>query len=272
MKLAQIGLAALTLFAASAHADDALKAAIAGPQRTEAYAARDTYRHPYETLSFFGIRPDMTVVELAPGGGWYTEILAPYLKDHGKLYAAHYPADSSSDYYRKSRASFEAKLKADPTHYGKVEITSFNPPDALNIAPAGSADLVVTFRNVHNWYMRGGGDAKLDAAFGAVYTALKPGGVFGVVDHRLPATRPAADQEDSGYMLESVIIAAAERAGLKLVEKSEINANPKDTADHPKGVWTLPPSLRGDEADQAKYKAIGESDRMTLKFVKPAKS
>jgi predicted methyltransferase len=249
--------------------DVALRAAIAGPQRDPANVARDGARHPYETLRFFGIRPDMTVVEIWPGGGWYTEILAPYLKPQGKLYAAHFDPDTQTPYFRDSRAKFEAKLAAQPEIYGAVEITAFDPPGAVAIAPPDSADLVLTFRNVHNWYMRGGGEVRLNAAFHAMYTALKPGGVLGIVDHRLPSSRPASEQEDSGYMLPDVVITAAERVGFKLVESSEINANPKDTADHPNGVWTLPPTLRIDAAQRERYRDIGESDRMTLKFVKP---
>ena len=250
--------------------DAALKAVLAGPQRDPAHVVRDAARHPYDTLQFFGIRPDMTVVEIWPGGGWYTEILAPYLKERGTLYAAHFNPEASSQYFRDSRAKFEARIAAQPDVYGAVKLTSFDPPGLVEIAPPNSADLVLTFRNVHNWYMRGGGEARLNAALHAMYAALKPGGVLGIVDHRLPATRPAAEQEDSGYLLEEVVITAAQRVGFKLVEKSEINANPNDTADHPNGVWTLPPTLRIDEAQRDRYRAIGESDRMTLKFMKPA--
>ena len=251
--------------------DTALRAALAGPQRDPAHVVRDDARHPYETLQFFGIRPDLAVVEIWPGGGWYTEILAPYLKARGTLYAAHFNPESGSPYFRDSRAKFEAKLAAQPEVYGSVKLTTFDPPDRIEIAPPNSADLVLTFRNVHNWYMRGGGEARLNAALHAMYAALKPGGVLGIVDHRLPATRPAAEQESSGYLLEEVVITAAQRVGFQLVGKSEINANPKDTADHPNGVWTLPPTLRIDEAQRDRYRAIGESDRMTLKFVKPAR-
>lgn len=272
MKLRHLGGALLATFAFTApvQAADALKAAVEGKHRTPDFVARDVHRHPYETLKFFDVQPDMAVVELSPGAGWYTEILAPYLRDSGKLYAAHFSPDTTSDYYRKTRAAFMDKLKAAPEIYGKVEVTVFNPPDAVTIAPPGSVDRVLTFRNVHNWFMRGGGDAKLDAAFKGMYTALKPGGVLGIVDHRLPPTQPSAAMEDSGYLHEAFVIAVAERAGFKLVARSEINANPKDTADHPNGVWTLPPSLRTDDASKEKYKVIGESDRMTLKFVKPA--
>lgn len=246
---------------------DVLKGANRSPENVR----RDTVRHPVETLAFFGLKPDMTVVEIWPGAGWYTEILAPTLREHGRLYAAHFNADSSSAYYRDSRAAFEAKLAAAPAVYDRVIVTTFNPPEHVDIAPPGSADLVLTFRNVHNWYMRGGGDARVVHAFETMYRALKPGGVLGVVDHRLPADRPIADQEDSGYLREDYVVAMAQRAGFVLAGRSPVNANPKDTADHPKGVWTLPPTLRLGDVDRDKYQAIGESDRMTLRFVKPSK-
>ncbi|HEY0973081.1 MAG TPA: methyltransferase [Solimonas sp.] len=271
-RMQTLGWILILALTAPAQAQDALKAAIDAPQRTPEFVARDGYRHPYQTLTFFGIKPDMTVVELSPGAGWYTEILAPYLKDRGQLYAAHFDPDTKSEYFQKTRKAFIDKLKAQPEVYGKVAVTIFDPPKQVNIAPPGSADLVLTFRNVHNWYMRGGGQDKLDAAFKAMYVALKPGGTLGVVDHRLPADRPASAQEDSGYLHEAFVIAAAERAGFKLAATSEINANPKDTADHPNGVWSLLPSLRVDDAQKDKYKAIGESDRMTLKFIKPLTS
>lgn len=254
---------------ATASEDPALRAAIAGPHRTPDFVARDGARHPYETLSFFGIRPAMEVVEIWPGGGWYTEILAPYLRARGKLYAAHFSATSELQYFREQRADFVRKLAAAPALYDKVEVTEFDPPRQVAIAPPNSADLVLTFRNVHNWTMRGGGEGRTLAAFAAMYAALKPGGILGVVDHRLPAHRPLSDQEESGYLREDFVIGVAQRAGFQLVAKSEINANPKDSADHPGGVWDLPPSLRGDAAKRDHYLAIGESDRMTLKFIKP---
>ncbi len=250
-------------------APDALRQAVDSPQRSDNYVARDGARHPYETLQFFGITPDMTVVELWPGGGWYTEILAPYLSAQGTLYAAHFDPNSSVSYFQKLRGRFDEKIAAAPDQYASVKTTVFDPPELVDIAPAGSADAVLTFRNVHNWYMRGGGSERLDAAFAAMFTALKPGGVLGLVDHRLPADRPLSDQDASGYMREDFVIAAAQKAGFRLVASSAINANPLDTADHPKGVWSLPPSLRGPEEDLARVLSIGESDRMTLKFIKP---
>jgi len=260
----------LAALPASAAADAGLRAAITGDHRTPAFTARDAYRHPHATLKFFGIQPQFTVVEIWPGGGWYTEILAPYLRERGKLYAAQFPEATAVAYYRELREGFLAKLAAAPDSYDRLEVTEFLPPEHLDIAPAGSADLVLTFRNVHNWTMRGGGEARTLAAFRAFHRALKPGGVLGVVDHRLPPDRPLADQEESGYLREDFVIGVAAEAGFELAARSEMNANPRDSADHPRGVWSLPPSLRGGDEDRERYLAIGESDRMTLKFVKPA--
>ncbi|WP_346839572.1 methyltransferase [Microbulbifer sp. SAOS-129_SWC] len=258
-------LAATAVFAGTAQAAD-LDTVLKGDQREKANAARDQYRHPAQTLEFMGIRPDMSVVEIWPGGGWYTEILAPYLRDKGTFYAAHFPADTQSDYYRKSRQRFEKKLAADQADYGKVKLTEFDPAGGSEIAPAASADAVLTFRNVHNWMSSG----NEENAFKQFYAALKPGGVLGVVEHR---AKPGTSREDmikSGYVSQDYLIALAEKAGFKLEKTSEINANPKDTAKHPKGVWTLPPTLALGDEDKGKYQAIGESDRMTLLFSKPA--
>ncbi len=252
-----------TGLAGTAHADDALKAAIASKERTPANMARDSARHPYETLTFFGIKPTMTVVELSPGGGWYTEILAPYLRDKGKLIAAGESPTSTSDYGKRAAGRLTEKLASNPAMYGKVERGVFEVPTAYNFAAPGTVDMVVTFRNLHNW--TGQGDDKVKEIFKSVHTALKPGGVFGVVDHRAPAGKPV--KADSGYMHEAAVIKMIEAAGFKLAGKSEVNANPKDTADHNKGVWSLPPSLANKDVDRDKYIAIGESDRMTLKFV-----
>ena len=260
-------LAACTLIAPAIATD--LSGILSAAHREPANVVRDGWRHPQETLSFFGVKPEHAVVEIWPGAGWYTEILAPYLRDHGKLYVAHFNTDSKSEYYRKVRDKFAAKLSDNPSVYARVAITEFDAPAKVAIAPAASADVVLTFRNVHNWWMRGGGDARVQSSFKAMFDALKPGGTLGVVEHRLPAARPATDQEDSGYMHEAYVIKMAEAVGFKLAAKSEINANPKDTADHEKGVWALPPTLTNGEKDKAKYQAIGESDRMTLRFTKP---
>jgi predicted methyltransferase len=247
-----------------AHASDGLAKAVAAPTRTPANLARDQYRHPAETLAFFGVKPSDTVVEIWPGGGWYTEILAPYVAGHGKLYAAA---------PEKGLAGI-AKLKtANQAVYGAVETAIFPAFEATDKrVPDGTADVVLTFRNVHNWRMGYGRD-KQDfsaEAFKQMFAMLKPGGTLGIVDHRLPESADAEREKSSGYIKESTVRRLAEEAGFRFVAASAVNANPKDTADHPKGVWTLPPSLANGEVDRDKYVAIGESDRMTLKFVKPA--
>jgi predicted methyltransferase len=241
-------------------ADHSLEQAIDSASRRPKDVARDKYRHPSRTLTFFGIKPDMTVVEIWPGSGWYTDILAPYLRDHGKLYEA---IASGED-----EAEFKKKLAADPARFGKVTVTMLAPPGKMDIAPAGSADMVLTFRNVHNW-MRGG---YAEQVFKAMYAALKPGGILGVVEHRGDPSKPQDPKAASGYVREDTVIKLAEQAGFRFVQRSRINTNPHDTKDYPKGVWTLPPSLRLGDTDRAKYLAIGESDRMTLKFIKPAVS
>ncbi|MDY0965337.1 MULTISPECIES: class I SAM-dependent methyltransferase [Massilia] len=249
-----------TGLAGAAHADDALKSAIAGEHRAAANKARDTYRHPYETLTFFGIKPTMTVIELSPGGGWYTEILAPYLRDQGKLYGAVPDAES------RGGKAFRDRMAANGAVYGKVTPVQFAPPDSIALGAPNSVDMVVTFRNLHNWL--GNGDDAVLTVLKEAHKVLKPGGVLGVVEHRLPAKMTQDAKASSGYMHEAYVIRMAERAGFKLAAKSEVNANPKDTADHEKGVWSLPPVLTNKDKDREKYLAIGESDRMTLKFVK----
>ena len=245
-----------------------LDSVVQGSWRDPANVARDVYRHPQQTLAFFGIAPTQTVIEITPGGGWYAEILAPYLRDNGHYIAAVVdPAavaeGKGRDYQQKSKTSLETKFAASPTQYGKANVVAYD-PKAPVFGPADSADLVVTFRNVHNW--RSSGQA--EGMFKGFFAVLKPGGTLGVTEHRAKADVPADDK--SGYVGEAQVIAMAEAAGFKLVEKSEVNANPRDTKDHPNGVWTLPPGNNHDAADNAKYKAIGESDRMTLRFVKPA--
>ncbi|MCA3254209.1 MAG: class I SAM-dependent methyltransferase [Alphaproteobacteria bacterium] len=251
--------------AAAQSASTALDAAIAGAHRSDANKARDRYRNPTATLTFFGLKPNMTVVEISPSGGWYTEILAPVLKDKGTYYAAHNNPAASENAARAVN-NFKTKLASDPV-YANVKVTSFGKDHYDNLAPAGSADMVLTFRNVHNWHMGGWAPD----AFKAFFNALKPGGVLGIEEHRLPEGRPDEQMKTSGYMKVSVVRKMAEDAGFVFAGASEVNANPKDTADHPSGVWTLPPNLRLGDTDRAKYVAIGESDRMTLKFVKPKK-
>lgn len=250
----------------SAQLPSAIVKAVDNDNRSDNYRARDQYRNPAETLAFFGVEPSMTVVEIAPGGGWYSEILAPLVKGQGTYYAAHFPADSEVGYYQRSLKGYKEKVATNPD-FSEVKITEFAPVTHSDIAPAGSADMVLTFRNVHNWYM-GKGDEGVLSAFQAFNKALKPGGILGVVEHRLPEHRKLADQKSSGYMKQSYVIDIAKQAGFELVESSDINANPLDSANHPKGVWTLPPRLALGEEKAAQYKAIGESDRMTLKFKK----
>lgn len=237
-----------------------LEDAVASSFRSPDFQKRDIYRHPLETLKFFGVQPEMTVVEIWPSGGWYTEILAPYLAEKGRYIIAD-PASDPNGYTTK-RKEWMAKY---PEVAGKVTHTVFMPEASAEIAPAGTADVVLTFRNVHNWQPV---KAQEDA-FKVFFKALKPGGVLGVVEHRANAKKKFDPK--SGYVKESEVIRLAKKAGFVLESKSEVNANPKDSADHEKGVWTLPPRLALGEKDKDKYLAIGESDRMTLKFVKPKK-
>ena len=227
-----------------------LEESIKSEDRTTGFTSRDIYRHPYETLSFFGIKPDMTLVELNPSGGWYTEILANYIHYPGTLIAA------QGNYYMDR---FQKKMESD-SMYGRVEIVSLN----SNFADPNSVDAVLTFRNLHNWL-----GPQMDSIFKNSMAALKPGGVFGIVEHRAKPGTSLEAMKKSGYVTEEHAIEVAKKHGFKLVKKSEINANSKDTKDHPKGVWTLPPRLRLDDVDRDKYESIGESDRMTLLFKKP---
>jgi predicted methyltransferase len=242
---------------------DGLARLISAPHRSERNVVRDPHRHPLETLAFFGLREDSTVVEILPGsGGYYMELLAPWLKEKGRYVAANRDELAVSP-YREDHQRLLSRLAAEPALYGKVVVTKFN-GDRHEIAPPGSADFVLTFRNLHNWIERG----EVEAALRAFHKALKPGGVLGVVDHRGRTDRPQEAQMKSGYVREDVAIALIEKAGFRLAGRSEVNANPRDTKDHPEGVWTLPPTWRLKDLDRAKYAAIGESDRFTLKFVK----
>lgn len=242
-----------------------LAAAVAAPTRTPANVARDKDRHPAGTLAFFGVRPGDTVVELWPFGGWYTEILAPYLAAGGGTLTVASPPGKYGD-------AIARKLEGDPAAYGKVRRANF--PALLGgeqVAP-GSADVVLTFRNIHNWGMGMGAPDKAgyaEAAFRQIFAMLKPGGVLGIEEHRLPEEVDTAKEKDSGYIKVSTVRALAEKAGFRFAGASEVNANPRDTHDYPQGVWTLPPSFAEGDKDRARYAAIGESDRMTLKFVKP---
>lgn len=243
--------------------EDSIAKWAAAPHRTPANVARDRQRHPLETLAFFGVQEASTVVEILPGSsGYYMEILAPYLREKGRYVAASRAPDAPPQYVADHRKLL-ARLEAEPALYGKVLVTQFS-ADRHEIAPPGSADFVLTFRNLHNWVERG----EVEGALRAFHRALKPGGVLGVVDHRGRDDLPQEAQMKSGYVRQDFAAALIESAGFRLVAASEVNANPKDTKDHPEGVWTLPPTYRLKDKDRAKYAAIGESDRFTLKFVK----
>ena len=244
----------------------ALDAVLTGDWRNAENTARDVYRHPKETLAFFGVKPTQTVVEITPGGGWYAEVLGPYLKKSGHYVAAVVDPASASEksrgYYQRSVDGLQKKFTDGPAQFDKAKMVKYDPAKPV-FGAADSADVVLTFRNVHNW--RSANQA--EGMFKGFFAVLKPGGVLGVVEHR--ANQDVAADDKTGYVGEAQVIAMAEAAGFRLDGKSEINANPKDTKDHPNGVWTLPPSNNHPEADRAKYQAIGESDRMTLRFVKP---
>ncbi|MEG3192932.1 class I SAM-dependent methyltransferase [Lysobacter sp. D1-1-M9] len=241
--------------------------AVSGAWRDPDNVARDGYRHPRETLGFFGVAPDHTVVEITPGGGWYAEILAPYLRQDGQYVAAvvdpmALPEGGGRDYQQRSRSGLEAKFAAAPAQYDRAQVVAFDPAAPV-FGPDGSADVVLTFRNVHNWRSNG----RAEGMFEGFFDVLRPGGTLGVVEHRAAGNVAADDQ--SGYVGQDQVIALAEAAGFNLDARSEINANLRDTKDHPDGVWMLPPGNRHEAADAARYQAIGESDRMTLRFVKP---
>ena len=256
-----VGLGAL----ADGHADTGVEAALAGAHRSDENRARDASRHPAETLAFFGLRPDMTVVELFPGSGWYTELLAPVLREKGKLIAAHYGEESGHEYRVKLYRDYVARLAEQPDVYDGVEVIVYNPPDQNSLGPDGSADMVLTFRSTH-------GLIRADTAddfFAAAFRVLRPGGVLGVVQHRAPAGADPAESAQKGYVPQAHVEQLAAAAGFELGGSSEVNANPRDTKDYEMGVWTLPPVLRKGDEDREKYLAIGESDRMTLRFVKP---
>ena len=259
-----------------ASARDWLEATVAAEHRDPARRARDPYRHPVEVLAFFGLQPDSSVVEIWPSDGWWTEILAPALRDEGVYYAAGFSmtADRTPQWRKNAQKRFAEKLEAQPELYDAVVTTELSVPERTTIAPPGSADFVLTFRNVHNWIR---GDYAPDM-FRVMARALRPGGVLGLVTHRAPPGWTADDAKTKGYVAEGLVIEMAEAAGLTLEAASDVNANPRDTHDHEAGVWTLPPGLAacremaaGPERDacEGRYRAIGESDRMTLRFRKP---
>lgn len=253
--------------AADSHSDP-LQVAIEGDWRKTEDRARDRWRHPYETLHFFGIQPNLTVVELWPGGGWYADILAPYLHDEGRYIAAHFHPQTEhrfADFMARSYQEFVDRSEDSSDALSGATVLAFEPPAANDLPADGSVDMVLTFRNAHNW-MR---DGNLEAVLAAVHDALRPGGVFGVVDHRAAAEAEIDPEARNGYVNTGYMIEQIEAAGFTLVGQSEVNANPADSASHPNGVWTLPPRSNVPEGeDPTSYQAIGESDRFTLKFVK----
>lgn len=251
--------------AAKQPAAGSLEAIVIGQQRKPEDRLRDKYRHPVETLTFFGLKPEMHVVEIWPGGGWYTDIIAPYVAGKGKYTAAIFEEGDGTGYGPKLNKALKDKIDANKAVYGTVSYATLG-PTTIDIVPEASADMVLTFRNVHNW-MSGG---YADQVFSAMFRALKPGGILGVEEHRGDPELPQDPLAATGYVTQEHVIKLAEAAGFLAVEHSEINANPLDTRDHPKGVWTLPPTLRLGDQDRERYTQIGESDRMTLKFVKPA--
>ena len=251
--------------AAVAETSKAVQIASVAPFRSPEHIARNVYRHPVETLAFFGLEDDMTVIEALPGELWYTEILAPVLREKGKLVVASFDISAPGivDYQKRAHELLLGRIAKEPSVFAKVGVAKLSPPAGIDLGPPGSADRVLTFRSTHGWL--NGGVA--DQIYKAFFDVLKPGGVLGIEQHR---AGPKTNREAfSGYVPEETVIAIAEKAGFVLEARSEINANPKDSADHSGGVWTLPPSLRLGEQDREKYLAIGESDRMTLRFRKP---
>ncbi len=253
---------------AGASWDDAMAAVLAGDHRGASRSgvpnsSRDGARNPAETLKFFGLQPDSSVVEIWPSGGWYTEIIAPFVAENGQFYGAHFPGGTDMEFFNRARDAYKAKLEANPEVYGNAQITAMY-TDMMDLAPE-PVDMVLTFRNVHNWMSRDFQDEVMQA----FYDVLKPGGVLGIVEHRAAPGSEQDPKAESGYVTEEYTIALAEKAGFVLDGQSEINANPRDTRDHPEGVWTLPPTLRLGDEDREKYVEIGESDRYTLRFRKP---
>jgi predicted methyltransferase len=258
-------IAACATYSTRQTTSQALDRILAGEQRSEESRARDRYRHPKATLLFFGIRPEMSVLEVWPEPGWYTEVLAPLLAGKGHYYAAAIAPDPKSQYVTHRLEEYRHKLAARPD-YTHVTVVTF-PLDGADVVPPGTLDMALTFRNIHNWMARD----EAAAAFATLYRALKPGGVLGVVEHRGNPAVPQDPKAKSGYVNEDYAIKLIEAQGFRLEASSQVNANPKDTRDYEQGVWTLPPTYRLGEKDRDKYAAIGESDRFTLKFVKPAK-
>ncbi|MGB6306206.1 MAG: hypothetical protein WBF89_00335 [Steroidobacteraceae bacterium] len=248
---------------AAASGDPALAGAIANPARSPAAVARDSARHPIEELTFFGIAPTQSVVELWPGGGYWTDILGPYLAPHGHYTIALPPGGNSEE--DGENQSLRARFAAHKDRYGAVQVTTLG-RGHFDIAPSGSADLVLTFRNLHNW-MDGG---YADEALAAIFKALKPGGVLGMEEHRGRNDQPQDPKAKNGYVRQDYAIALAKKAGFEMIASSEIDANPRDTKNWIDGVWTLPPTLSQGDKDRARYVAVGEADNFVIKFRKPA--
>jgi predicted methyltransferase len=257
-------LAACTAPSTRQETTDELTRILAGNQRSDEDRARDSYRHPKQTLLFFGVRPEMSVLEVWPEPGWYTEVLAPLLRDKGKYYAAVIAADPGSPYTTRRLTGYREMLAAHPELYDRVQVVSL-PVDGSDVLPPGSLDMVVTFRNLHNWMAEG----NASQVIATLYRALKPGGVLGIVEHRGNPAVPQDPKAKSGYVNEDYAIRLIEAQGFRLAAKSQVNSNPRDTKDYEQGVWTLPPSYRLGDKDHDKYAAIGESDRFTMRFVKP---
>lgn len=246
---------------------EVIRQAVGSSARTISNVMRDAGRNPAQTLGFFAVEPQHTVIEIWPGAGWYTEILAPLVRDEGKLIAAHFDPESQVDYFRNSLKGYREKLADSPETYDQVELSMLNYDPDQPIAPPGSADRVLTFRNVHNWLSQGREEAEL--VFTKMHAALKPGGLLGLVEHRARIGTDLETMISSGYVTEELVIELAEQAGFELLSRSPVNQNSQDSTDHPEGVWTLPPTLRLGDENRAQYLSIGESDRMTLLFVKP---
>jgi predicted methyltransferase len=246
-----------------------LETASHGEHRSEKNKARNKYRHPTGTLAFFGLEPNMTILEIAPGGGWYTEVIAPAMRDAGTYIAGSYDVglEGQPKYrYRQHQALLE-QIKEQPELYGRIKVANYSPPESRNLWKPNSVDMVVTFRSSHGWVREG----MIDDVYSDFFEVVKPGGILGVVQHRAPADGDAITWAKKGYVSEMRVIQAAEKAGFLLDAKSEINANSKDLKDHDEGVWRLPPTLSLGDQDREKYMTVGESDRMTLRFKKPAK-
>lgn len=279
-KLSAVSVAALLLSAGGAPAQaatspevhQALESAAHGSWRSAKNVARDKYRHPVETLEFFGIQPDMRVIEILPGGGWYTDILAPFLKDHGTLIEAEPPVVGTTGFSHNGAIRFNQKLASNPAVFGKVELTPFESPDYVSLGAPNTADMVVTFRNVHDMVFENvhgeGSDTDLQNFLRSAYSVLKPGGVLGIEEHRADPNMPLDQAFKLSRVNQNYLIHEAEMAGFKLGGTSEVNANPKD--DRKSDVFFFPPALSPDSGNTAKYAALGEADNMVVKFVKPS--